>query len=132
MATVNDFEELEVWKKARMLQKKVFNMTKLPGFLKDYRLVAQINDAADSTMGNIAEGIERDGHRELIQFLSCAKGSAGEIRSHLWAAFNREYIKEAEFNEARNLCLEVGKMLGGFLRYLKSSQVKGRKYKETG
>jgi four helix bundle protein len=131
VATVNEFEELEVWKKARVLQKEVFKLTKTRDFSKDYRLVTQINDATDSTMGNISEGIERDGRKELMQFLSFAKGSAGEVRSHLWVAYDRGYIDEVVFNSMHGICKDVSKMLGGFLRYLKSSQVKGNKYKET-
>ncbi len=131
MATVNEFEELEIWKKARVVQKEVFKLTKAPVFSKDYRLVTQINDATDSVMGNVSEGLERDGHKELMQFLSFAKGSAGEVRSHLWVAYDREYIDEQVFNKLHMLCKEVSKMIGGFMKYLRNSERKGRKYKET-
>jgi len=130
MATIHEFEDLEVWKKARIVQKEVFGLTRGREFSKDYRVVNQINDAADSTMGNISEGIERDGHKELMQFLSIAKGSAGEVRSHLWVAYDRQYIDEEVFNKVHGLCKEVSRMIGGFIKYLKNSQIKGRKYKE--
>lgn len=131
MGTINEFEDLETWKKARILQKEVFKLTKMMTFSKDFRLTAQINDATDSIMANISEGFERDGRKELIQFLSYAKGSAGEARSHLWTALDREYIDEKIFNNVYNLCKEVSRLIGGFLRYLKMSENKGRKFKET-
>jgi four helix bundle protein len=130
MATVNEFEELEIWKKARIIQKEVFKLTKNQFFSRDYRLVTQINDATDSVMGNISEGIERDGHKELMQFLSFAKGSAGEVRSHLWVAFDREYIEQKNFEELHGMCKEVSRMIGGFMRYLRNSDKRGRKYKK--
>lgn len=128
MTTVNEFEELEIWKKARMVQKEVFKLTKVPAFSRDYRLVTQINDATDSVMGNVSEGLERDGHKELMQFLSFAKGSAGEVRSHLWAAYDREYVEQKKFEELHAMCKEVGKMIAGFMRYLRSSEKRGKKF----
>ena len=131
MATITDFEQLDIWKKARVLQKEVFKLTRRPDFARDYRLVSQINDATDSVMSNVSEGIERDGNKELKQYLSNAKGSAGEVRSHLWVALDREYILKEEFEELRMKSVEIGRMIAGFVRYLRNTEIKGQKFKRS-
>ena len=79
--TITGFEDHEIWKEARETAKIVRNFTKKESFNKDFRFCAQINASAGSVMDNIAEGFERDGHKEFIQFLYIAKASNGEIRS---------------------------------------------------
>ena len=84
MATINSFEELEVWKKARTLAKDVHELITSGSLATDYRLRDQMNGSSGSIMGNIAEGFERDGKAEFITFLAYSKGSAGELRSQFW------------------------------------------------
>jgi len=66
--TINSFEELDIWKDARELAKVIRLLTKRKPFSKDFKLCNQINSSAGSVMDNIAEGFERDGHKEFIQF----------------------------------------------------------------
>jgi four helix bundle protein len=80
-------------------------------------------------MSNIPEGFERGGDREFIQFLSLAKGSAGEIRSQLCIAFDQHYLNRTQFDDLANRALHIGKLLAGFMNYLKKSQLGGVKYK---
>ena len=77
---VKYFEELEVWKEARQLTREVYRLTSDSKFSKDFGLSNQIQRAAVSIMSNIAEGFERGGNPEFIQFLYVAKGSCGETR----------------------------------------------------
>ena len=79
-------------------------------------------------MDNIAEGFERGGKKEFIQFLFISKGSAGELRSQLIRAKDLGYIGIVEFEELYASSLSLSKQLGGFIKYLKQSSFKGSKY----
>ncbi len=129
MANIKRFEDLEVWKKARVLSKTVFKLSKEGEFAKDFRFRDQITAASSSIMDNIAEGFERNGNNELRQFLSIAKASAGEVRSQLWQAIDREYISQETFEELLSLSQEISKMITSWMSYLKTTDLKGIKYK---
>ena len=129
MAKIKKFEDLEVWKEARELCKIIYSLTNKGAFSKDFDLVRQIRKSSGSIMDNIAEGYERDGRKEFIQFLSIAKGSAGEVRSQSYRAFDQNYISKEEFNELYEKANSISKMLSGFINYLKNSELKGIKYK---
>jgi four helix bundle protein len=85
--------------------------------------------ACVSVMSNIAEGFERDGRGEFVQFLSVAKGSLGELRSQLYIAVDQRYIDQSEFQSLSGQCSEIGRMIAGLIEYLRSSTIKGGKYK---
>ena len=84
--TVRYFEELEIWKEARRLIREIYRITKTSKFSRDFGLAEQIRRAAISIMSNIAEGFERGGNQEFMQFLYIAKGSCGEVRSQVYIA----------------------------------------------
>ena len=129
MATFQRFEDIIAWQKARILCKLLNGYTLKYLFSRDFKLVGQIKGSSGSAMDNIAEGFERGGNKEFIQFLFISKGSAGETRSQLYRALDNEYISEEEFQKAYNLAEEVSKLLAGLINHLKSSEIKGDKYK---
>ena len=102
MGTIRDFEELKIWQDARELSKELYVITSSEPFVHDYRFCAQIRAAAGSIMDNIAEGFERDGRKEFIQFLYIAKGSCGEVRSQLARAYDVNYINEEIYQKYKN------------------------------
>ena len=129
MATIKRYEDIQGWQKARELTKFIYALTKRKDFARDFGLKDQIRRAAVSAMSNIAEGFERGGRAEFIQFLSIAKSSAGEVQSQLYVALDQGYITREQFDQGYKLCDETMRLIGGFIAYLKKSPIKGPKYK---
>jgi four helix bundle protein len=129
MAAFKRFEDMEVWKKSMILSRLIYQTTNQPSFLKDYNLVSQIRKSAVSIASNIAEGVERDGNKELINFLYIAKGSCGELRCQLYIAMDQQYLQSDSFQEMYNLATEISVSLNKLIKYLQESNYKGRKYK---
>lgn len=88
----------------------------------------QVRRACISIMSNIAEGYDRSGTKEFVQFLATAKGSAGEVRCQLYIARDQGYIEENEFAELLRTALETQSLIGGLMNYLRRSAFKGNKY----
>lgn len=80
-------------------------------------------------MANIAEGFERDGTGEFIQFLAVAKSSAVEVLSHAYVALDQDFISREDFDRLVSRTTEVGRMLAGLMTYLRRSGTKGLKFK---
>jgi four helix bundle protein len=131
MATFSRFEDLTIWQSARKFANAIFKVyTKSEPFSKDFKLKDQINGSSGSIMDNIAEGFERNGRAEFIQFLAIAKGSLGEVKSQLYRALDRQYINQETFEHLFNEADSLAKQIGGFIKYLNASEIKGWKYKE--
>jgi four helix bundle protein len=131
MATLNRFEDLKIWQNARRFNKNLFNVLLLVDDMKFGFLKNHLFKSSGSIMDNIAEGFEREGNKEFIQFLYYSKGSAGEIRSQLYRAFDLNLISEENFNDLSKQLLNISSQLSLFIKYLKNSEFKGAKFKES-
>ena len=132
MATFQTFEQIGAWQKSRELTRETYKITTEGRFGRDYGLRDQIRRASVSIMSNIAEGFERSGSGEFGQFLSTAKGSAGEVRSQLYVALDQEYLSRDAFELLLNRATEISRMISGLMTYLRGSGIKGTKFKKSG
>ncbi len=129
MAKIERFEDVEAWKQAREITKLIYKATLLESFKKDFALCNQIRRASISILSNIAEGFERGGDKEFLQFLAIAKGSCGEVRAQLYAALDQNYVDEKQFDFISNKLIETSRMISGLMKYLQQSELKGNKFK---
>ena len=80
-------------------------------------------------MANIAEGFERDGTGEFVQFLAVAKGSAAEVLSHAYVALDQDFISKEDFDRLVAMTNEVSRMIAALMIYLRRSGTRGLKFK---
>lgn len=125
---VTRFEDLEIWKLARELYKFVFQITSEEPFCKDFRFRDQMRDSSGSVSDNIAEGFERGGNKEFIQFLSIAKGSNGETRNQSYRAFDSNYISSETHNTLLEKTDTLARKIANLIKSLKLSDRRGIKY----
>lgn len=128
MAKIEKFEDLEIWQLSREISRDVWGIIQNTALQKDYKLREQINGAVGSIMDNIAEGFERDGNREFINFLSIAKASCGETRSQLYRCLDRNHIDEETFKRVSEKTILNSRKIKSLMIYLKTSERKGSKY----
>ena len=126
---IERFEDIVGWQKARLLTKAVYDCSKTGEFGRDFSFRDQIRSASVSLMSNIAEGFERGGDKEFVQFLSTAKGSCGEVRSQLYVAVDQGYILTSRFDELYEMSVETSRVISGFMGYLGRSDLRGSKFK---
>ena len=128
MSAFQRFEDIEAWQKARELTKAIYSLSNDGQFARDFGLRDQIRRASVSIMSNIAEGFGRGGNKEFIQFLSTAKGSAAEVQAQIYVGLDANHINEEQFKSLYALAQSTGNMIGGLIRYLAKSEIKGIKY----
>ena len=128
MATITRFEDLEIWQEARRLAKEIHFISLETELKTDFRFRDQIKAASGSVMDNIAEGFERNGNLEFRQFLSIAKGSAGETRSQLYRGLDFNYINEEKFTTLRIDYENLSGKINNFISYLNKKDFKGTKF----
>jgi len=131
MSTIKTFKEIKAWKKAVELAKQIYLVSGKVSFSMDKPLQEQIRKAVVSIASNIAEGFGREGTREFINFLTIAKGSAGEVQTQVQISFEVGYISSDEYQVLDTLCGEVIGLIAGFLKYLRSSGIEGQKFRRN-
>jgi four helix bundle protein len=120
MAGFRKFEDILAWQKARSLTRAVYQESAKGEFARDYELKGQIRRASTSIMANIAEGFGRRSDKEFANFLNIAHGSAYEVQSHLYMAFDLNYISQAEFKPLYDVLEEICKILFALGQKLRS------------
>jgi len=115
---VKTFEDFDVWKASRLLVKEIYTETNKPIWSKDFGLKDQVRRAVVSVLSNIAEGSERESKKEFARFIAIAKGSAVEVRAHLYIALDLGYFDQQTVDNLSAQAREIGRMLGGFHKYL--------------
>lgn len=127
MSTIKNFEDLEIWKSSREICSKIKKICDSTSLNKDFSLKDQILRSSGSCMDNIAEGFERDGNKEFINFLYISKGSIGETRSQIHRTFDFGYINPDSYSELKNDCLKLSAKISHLITYLHNSEIKGLK-----
>jgi four helix bundle protein len=125
---IKDFEDLEIWQLARRITQEIYALGGTPKFSRDYGLKDQMPRAAVSIMSNIAEGFERGGNREFVQFLYIAKGSCGELRSQLYVALDQAYLDHTTMEKSVLLLKRLSVKIKHLIDHLRQSGMRGPKY----
>ena len=130
MATVNKFEDIEVWQMARKYAGCIYKLTLQEKFAKEYKFKDQIKDSSGSVMDNIAEGFGRESRLEFINFLGIAKGSLYESQSQLYRAFDYGLISKEVLDLNLKEAEIIAAKIAAFMIYLNKSLVRGKKFKD--
>ena len=130
MATIERFEDLEVWQLARKLCQKLEHLFLTTGLGKRYSLFNQMDRSSGSVMDTIAEGFGRSGNLEFRNFLGFAKGSCSELKSQLHRSYDKGLIQETDYKELVESCDAISAKLGSFISYLSRIDYKGVKFKQ--
>ena len=119
MASFRTFEEINAWKKARIVTKSIYSISKKGDFATDYELKNQIKRASVSIMANIAEGFGRRTNKEFANYLNVARASAIEVQALLYVASDQNYIDDKVFSSLYSDLTEVSKMTLSLAQYLR-------------
>ena len=128
MSKIEKFEDLIAWQKAKTFAVRIYNATYEEKFARDYGLKDQIRRASISIVSNIAEGFERKGNKEFLQFLYISLGSVAEVKTQLIISFELDYMSEIMYNELNILIIEIQKVINGLVSYIRESDLKGSKF----
>lgn len=128
MEGIKRFEDLIIWKKSREFSKGIHTLFRDKKALEERALSNQIIRSSSSIMDNIAEGFERGGNKEFLQYLWISKASAGESRSQLYRALDFGMIRESEFLELKSKAETLSVGIYGLITQIKKSEFKGQKF----
>lgn len=124
MATIKNFEELDVWQMSMNFCDEVFKLMNETDLSKDFALKDQMNRSSISIPSNIAEGFDRESNNQFSYFLKVSKGSAGELRTQLHLCKRRGYIDEIKFQKLNNDVIKISKKCSSLLSYLREHKKK--------
>jgi four helix bundle protein len=128
MEKIYDFKDFDAFKACRAFVRETGLLVRTPSFTANRNLANQMERASISVLSDFAEGYERDGNAEFIQFLSFSKGSVGELRAQLIYSLDIGLVPQSRYEELDVTGVSAGRLLGGLSRYLGGSEKRGRKY----
>ena len=111
------FQTLEVWQLSYQLSCSIYIETKE---LRDWEFKDQITRSGLSVPSNIAEGIERQGSKEQIQFLYIAKASLAEVMTQAMIGKDIGYLETKFVDELLTKSERVSAMLAGLIKSIKA------------
>lgn len=127
MVSLETFEELDCYKKARAFRIRIAQVAKALPSEEKYRLADQMIRAVRSITANIAEGFGRHHPQENLQFCRQSRGSLMETLEHLNTALDEAMLEEPAYNELRSDWVEVK---GGYIAYLESKTPRDRRFQD--
>jgi len=127
MPTITRFEEIEAWQSARLLTRRVYELTQEGRIARDFGLRDQMQRASVSILSNIAEGFESRTTPLFLDFLGRAKGSAGELRAQVYVALDVGYFDQTQFEEIFDLVEKCSRQISRFITYLSTQDRKNAK-----
>ncbi|WP_370174865.1 four helix bundle protein [Leeuwenhoekiella palythoae] len=129
MATIEKFEDLEVWQLSRCLCQHIEDIISSEKLNRRYAIKDQIERSSGSIMDNIAEGFGRSGSLEFRNFLGYAKGSCSELKSQIYRLYDKHLILEEDYEDLSAQCDHINAKLGSFIKYLSATKYRGTKFK---
>jgi four helix bundle protein len=129
ISLMKDFTEFDAFQRCQDFTRAVAGHLNYGTFSRDSVLASHLRKTILSIYSNFAEGFERDGNREFAQFVSIAKASVAEARGQLLYAVDFGYLDVEKFREMNGLAERAGQCLGGLMRFLNTTEIRGRKFK---
>ena len=115
------FEKLEVWRKSRLLVKKVYRVTESFPTEERYGLTSQLRRASVSVSSNIAEGSTRWSKKDKARFYEIAYGSLIEVMNQLILSADLRFLNEEELDAIKPQIAEISRMLDALYKSAKNS-----------
>lgn len=122
---IDRFEDLVAWQQARELTREVYSVSSKGSLKHDFGLRDQLRRAAVSVMSNLAEGFERVGFGEKVQFMNVARTSCAEVKSLLYICLDNEYLESPVVRALQSQCSRISRLTSGLIRSV------GRKRSES-
>lgn len=118
----NNFQDLEIWKKAHYLRTEIWRLSKKYPSEEKYILISQMKRAAHSVCANIAEGHGIYHFLESRHHLYRSRGSAEEVRDCLILSKDLNYITKQKYQQLDNEYLGLIKGINGYIKFIKQQK----------
>lgn len=113
---IGSFDKLILYRKAFEFQQRVFRISKQFPSDEKYSLTDQIRRSSRSIGANIAEAWKKRKYpAHFTSKLTDADAEQSETLHWLYTALKCDYLTKEEFEELKNMCDEVGRMIGSML-----------------